>query len=82
MRTRLPALAVAAVALTAGCATSSTPNRAAFAEPVSSASGGTPAAELRLGYFPNITHATVTITSRRKGNSAYSNPWVCPLKVV
>ena len=58
MSTRLTALAVAAVALTAGCATSSSTNRAALAEPVSSASGGTPAAELRLGYFPNITHAT------------------------
>ena len=58
MSTRLTALAVAAVALTAGCATSSTTNRAAVAAPVSSASGGTPAAELRLGYFPNITHAT------------------------
>ena len=58
MKTRLTALALAAVALTAGCATSSTTNRAAAAAPVSSASGGTPAAELRLGYFPNITHAT------------------------
>jgi NitT/TauT family transport system substrate-binding protein len=54
--TRLTALA--AVALTAGCATSSTTNLAVFAAPVSSASGGTPAAELRLGYFPNLTHAT------------------------
>ncbi len=58
MQTRLTALALAAVALTAGCATSSTTNLAAFAAPVSSASGGTPAAELRLGYFPNLTHAT------------------------
>ena len=58
MSVRLTALAVAAVALTAGCATSSTTNLAAAAAPVSSASGGTPAAELRLGYFPNITHAT------------------------
>ena len=58
MSVRLTALAAAAVALTAGCATSSTTNLAAFAAPVSSASGGTPAAELRLGYFPNLTHAT------------------------
>ena len=58
MSIRLTALAAAAVALTAGCATSSTTNLAAFAAPVSSASGGTPAAELRLGYFPNLTHAT------------------------
>lgn len=58
MSIRLTALAVAVVALTAGCATSSTTNLAAFAAPVSSASGGTPAAELRLGYFPNLTHAT------------------------
>jgi NitT/TauT family transport system substrate-binding protein len=56
--TRLTALALAAVALTAGCATSSTTNLAAMVAPVSSASGGTPAAELRLGYFPNLTHAT------------------------
>ena len=58
MKTRRTALALAAVALTSGCATSSTTNRAAFAAPVSSASGGTPATELRLGYFPNLTHAT------------------------
>jgi NitT/TauT family transport system substrate-binding protein len=58
VRARLTALLVAAVALTAGCATSPTTNRAAVAAPVSSTSGGTPAAELRLGYFPNVTHAT------------------------
>jgi NitT/TauT family transport system substrate-binding protein len=58
VKTSLTSLALAAVALTAGCATSSTTNLAAAATPVSSASGGTPAAELRLGYFPNITHAT------------------------
>lgn len=57
LRVRLPLLAVTAAVL-AGCATSSTTNLAAFAEPVSSASGGAPAAELRLGYFPNLTHAT------------------------
>ena len=55
---RVAALVAAALALTAGCATSGTRNLAAVAAPVSSASGGTPAAELRLGYFPNVTHAT------------------------
>jgi len=55
---RLTALAVAAVALTAGCATTPTTGRAAAAAPVSSASGGTPAEELRLGYLPNLTQAT------------------------
>jgi ABC-type nitrate/sulfonate/bicarbonate transport system substrate-binding protein len=56
VKTRLTALAVAAVALTAGCATSSDRTRSAAAEPAPST--GTPAAELRLGYFPNLTHAT------------------------
>ena len=52
-------LAAATAVLTAGCAvTQTTTTAAAFAQPVSSASGGTPAAELRLGYFPNLTHAT------------------------
>jgi NitT/TauT family transport system substrate-binding protein len=55
--TRLTALAVAAVALTAGCATSASRTDRAAAEPAPS-STGTPAAELRLGYFPNLTHAT------------------------
>ena len=55
---RLAALLAAALLSTAGCATSGSVNVAAFAAPVSSTSGGTPAAELRLGYFPNITHAT------------------------
>jgi NitT/TauT family transport system substrate-binding protein len=49
--------AVAAVALTAGCATSSAQTQRASAQPAAAATG-TPAAELRLGYFPNITHAT------------------------
>ncbi len=57
MNTRLTALALAAVALTAGCATSSNRSQSAAAEPAASATG-TPAAELRLGYFPNLTHAT------------------------
>lgn len=58
MTMRRAVLAVAAAVLTAGCATSPTTNLAASAVPVSSASGGTPASELRLGYFPNLTHAT------------------------
>ena len=58
MKARLTALPLAALALTAGCATSSTTTRASIGAPVSSASAGTPAAELRLGYFPNVTHAT------------------------
>ena len=55
-RLALSLLALAALVLTAGCATSSggTQNAAA-AVPTT---GGTPAAELRLGYFPNVTHAT------------------------
>ena len=55
---RTPALLAAVLALTAGCATSGGRNAAALEPPVSSSSGGTPAAELRLGYFPNVTHAT------------------------
>jgi len=49
-------LALSALVLTAGCATSSSSSRdVATAVPTT---GGTPAAELRLGYFPNVTHAT------------------------
>lgn len=55
--TRLTALALAALMLTAGCATSDTTN-ASSTQPVASADSGTPAKELRLGYFPNVTHAT------------------------
>jgi NitT/TauT family transport system substrate-binding protein len=55
---RTPVLVAAALALTAGCATSAGRNVAAHAAPVSSSSAGTSAAELRLGYFPNLTHAT------------------------
>lgn len=44
------------LALTTGCAVSSAADRpVALAAPTT---GGTPAAELRLGYFPNLTHAT------------------------
>ena len=57
MRTaRLLALTTAALTLTAGCATSSTTGVREVA--AVDTSGGTPAAELRLGYFPNVTHAT------------------------
>ena len=55
-RLRTSLLALSALALTAGCATS-----ASAGGPVPSAlptTGGTAAAELRLGYFPNVTHAT------------------------
>jgi NitT/TauT family transport system substrate-binding protein len=56
--TRLTALSLAALVLTAGCATSSGgATDAAVAEPAATSSG-TPAAALRLGYFPNVTHAT------------------------
>ena len=50
------AIVLSALTLTASCATSS----AGTADGVVAAptSGGTPAAELRLGYFPNVTHAT------------------------
>ena len=55
-RLALSLLSLAALVLTAGCATSSGGTRdAAAAVPTT---GGTPAAELRLGYFPNVTHAT------------------------
>lgn len=52
-RSLLPLLATAALA--AGCATSDSRTGAVAAVDLS---GGTPAAELRLGYFPNVTHAT------------------------
>ena len=58
MEIRLTALTVVALAALTGCATSGSTSAAALSEPVSSASAGTPAAELRLGYFPNVTHAT------------------------
>lgn len=53
---RASLLALPALLLTAGCATSSAgAGTVAQAAPTT---GGTPAAELRLGYFPNVTHAT------------------------
>jgi len=55
-RLRTSLLALSALALTAGCATS-----ASAGGPAPSAlptTGGTAAAELRLGYFANVTHTT------------------------
>ncbi len=52
---RTTAVVLALVALTAGCATTGTRSAAVVAIPTT---GGTPAAEMRLGYFPNLTHAT------------------------
>ena len=48
-------LALSVLVLTAGCATSGSSRDVASAVPTT---GGTPATELRLGYFPNVTHAT------------------------
>ncbi len=58
MQIRLTALSLAALALTAGCATSSGATTDAAVEQPLATDSGTPAAELRLGYFPNVTHAT------------------------
>ena len=56
LRTTVPLLLLVG-SLSAGCATSS--SRADDGPAPAAASGaGTPAAELRLGYFPNLTHAT------------------------
>ncbi|MCW2614438.1 MAG: hypothetical protein JWN08_1432 [Frankiales bacterium] len=50
------ALSLSTLVLTAACATSDAGTQdVAEAAPTT---GGTPAAELRLGYFPNVTHAT------------------------
>jgi NitT/TauT family transport system substrate-binding protein len=56
--TRLTALSLAALALTAGCATSSGATTEAAVEQPLATDSGTPAEALRLGYFPNVTHAT------------------------
>ena len=56
-RLRLPVLVVALLIVLAGCATTDSSSFSAARGP-SSAAGGSPAAELRLGYFPNVTHAT------------------------
>ena len=57
-RLRASTLVLALVALLAlaACSRRETPT-----EPAAPAGGGTPAAELRLGYFPNITHAPALI---------------------
>ena len=52
----VPVLSALALALTA-CATTSTTAREVAVE-TAPTTGGSPAAELRLGYFPNVTHAT------------------------
>jgi NitT/TauT family transport system substrate-binding protein len=57
-RHRVRALLLALVALLVLTACS---RREAAPEPAAPAGGGTPAAELRLGYFPNITHAPALI---------------------
>lgn len=59
---RRPSRLLGAVLLTVllavtGCATTEVRVAASPPEPIPT-TGGTPAAELRLGYFPNITHAT------------------------
>ena len=55
VRLRRALLAVAALGVLAGCAV--TPAGGA-AQPVRASGPTSPAAELRLGFFPNITHAT------------------------
>ena len=54
---RSSALLLSALALTAGCATSAATGTIQVAQALPT-TGGTPAPELRLGYFPNLTHAT------------------------
>ena len=51
-------LLLAAVAITSACATTGGQDVAAPSRAPSSTAAGTPATELRLGYFPNVTHAT------------------------
>jgi NitT/TauT family transport system substrate-binding protein len=58
---RLPALVVALVALLALTACSRREEPAAPPAGAGASAAGTPAAELRLGYFPNITHAPALI---------------------
>ncbi len=56
---RVPLLSLAAAALTAGCAVTPATGLANGAViEAAPTRGGTAAAELRLGYFPNVTHAT------------------------
>ena len=58
---RLPALVLALVALLALSACSRRETPAAPSAGAGASAAGTPAAELRLGYFPNITHAPALI---------------------
>ena len=58
IRLRTSLLVLSALALTAGCATSATSASSREVAAAVPTTGGTPAAELRLGYFPNVTHAT------------------------
>jgi NitT/TauT family transport system substrate-binding protein len=57
-RTLLGAAAVATLTLTAACATATPVGSTSTASSGSSTSAGTPASELRLGYFANVTHTT------------------------
>jgi NitT/TauT family transport system substrate-binding protein len=52
------AAAAAVLALTAACATAKTDTPAANTSTLASTDSGTPATELRLGYFANVTHTT------------------------
>jgi NitT/TauT family transport system substrate-binding protein len=52
------AAAAAVLALTAACATAKTDTPAANTSALGTAGSGTPASELRLGYFANVTHST------------------------
>ncbi|MCW2665597.1 MAG: transporter substrate-binding protein [Frankiales bacterium] len=56
LRAASVALSAAALALTSACATTSDSARPAFSS-AAQATETTPAAELRLGYFANVTHA-------------------------
>lgn len=52
------AAVLGALAMSTACATTGGGGRDAAAPEPLPTTGGTPAAELRLGYFPNVTHAT------------------------
>ena len=52
------AAAAAVLALTAACATAKTDAPAANTGALGTSGSGTPASELRLGYFANVTHTT------------------------
>ncbi|WP_376766030.1 ABC transporter substrate-binding protein [Amycolatopsis pithecellobii] len=55
--TRALAVAVSLLAVVAGCSRADSTDSAAPA----ATTGGTPATEVRLGYFPNVTHASALI---------------------